>query len=175
MMRWRLFCLVALLAALASCAVPGGTRLQPGVSRIDDVERTMGLPAMRWREPDGGERLAYPFGPMGFYTYMARTDAAGVLVSNDNVLDPKYFAQIKADMTELDVMRTLGPPVEHWTVYFKARDELVWEWRYCDDWGEPARFNVLFDGTTRRVRSTMSQTESMMGLSDAIGRRWCKR
>ncbi len=82
----------------------------------------MGLPAMRWREPDGGERLAYPFGPMGFYTYMARTDAAGVLVSNDNALDPKYFAQIKADMTEQDVMRTLGPPVEHWTVYFKARD-----------------------------------------------------
>ena len=52
------------------------------------------------------------------------------------------------------------PPVPHWTVYFEARDELVWEWRYCDDWGEPARFNVLFDGTSRRVRSTLSLTES---------------
>ena len=34
----------------------------------------MGAPAMRWREADGGERLAYPRGPAGFHTYMVETD-----------------------------------------------------------------------------------------------------
>jgi hypothetical protein len=71
----------------------------------------------------------------------------------------RHFARIQAGMTTDDVLRTLGPPFRHWTVYFKARDELVWEWRYCDDWNEPARFNVLFDATSMRVRSTLTGTE----------------
>ena len=167
---------IVLLAAslLAGCAAYDGFGLQPG-SRIEDAEQLMGVPAMRWTEADGGQTLVYPRGPMGYHTFFLRSDAMGYLVSRENVLDMRHFARIQAGMTTDDVLRTLGPPVPAWTVYFKARDELVWEWRYCDDWGEPARFNVLFDGTTRRVRSTMSQTESMMGLSDANGRRWCKR
>jgi len=35
----------------------------------------------------------------------------------------------------------------------------VWEWRYCDVWAMPARFNVLFDGTTGIVRSTLTVRE----------------
>ncbi|MDP2881644.1 MAG: hypothetical protein Q8N89_08700 [Azonexus sp.] len=175
-MPWRLSGLLLLVAVLAGCAVSDGHRLRVGASRIDEVERTMGLPALRWREPDGGELLAYPFGPMGYYTYMVRTDRNGTLVSHENVLDPVHFARLKAGMTEEEVLRTLGPSVQSWTVYFKARDELVWEWRYCDDWGEPARFNVLFDGSTRRLRTTMSQTESMRGFFGMGDRRqWCKR
>lgn len=57
-----------------------------------------------------------------------------------------------------------------WTVYFKARDELVWEWRYCDAWNRLARFDVLFDATKEVVRSTLS-------IREECGRDscWCQR
>ena len=41
----------------------------------------------------------------------------------------------------------LGPSEPSWTACFKTRDEVVWEWRYCDEWNEAARFDVLFDGS----------------------------
>lgn len=165
---------IVLLAAslLAGCAAYDGFGLQPG-SRIEDAEQLMGVPAMRWTEADGGQTLVYPRGPMGYHTFFLRSDAMGYLVSRENVLDMRHFARIQAGMTTDDVLRTLGPPVPAWTVYFKARDELVWEWRYCDDWSEPARFNVYFDGTTGLVRSTGSLTESQR--FSIWGREWCSR
>ena len=63
--------------ALGACAQLGGPPLTPGVSTLADLEHSLGAPAMRWREADGGEQLAYPRGPMGVHTWMARTDAAG--------------------------------------------------------------------------------------------------
>ena len=61
------------------------------------------------------------------------------------------------------------------TLYFAARDELVWEWRWCDDWSEPARFNVLFDGTSGKVRSTASLTERQAVFGRGDRRSWCSR
>jgi hypothetical protein len=168
----------ALLIALivGACALPGGPALQPGVSALEDMDRSMGPPAMYWREADGGERRAYPRGPMGMQTWMARTDASGRLVSIENVLDPAHFALIQPGMSQDEVIRILGPSYPGWTIYYKARDELVWEWRFCDDWAEPARFDVLFDGTSGKVRSTMSTPER---LSQPWGRgnrrEWCSR
>lgn len=52
-------------------------------------------------------------------------------------------------MTQAEVLQLIGPPQPDWTAYFKARDELVWEWRYCDSWREAA-LDVLFDGTTKK-------------------------
>ena len=168
---------IVLLAAslLAGCAAYDGFGLQPG-SRIEDAEQLMGVPAMRWTEADGGQTLVYPRGPMGYHTFFLRSDAMGYLVSRENVLDMRHFARIQAGMTTDDVLRTLGPPVPAWTVYFKARDELVWEWRYCDDWAEPARFSVLFDATSGKVRTTISLTERQslpFGRGDR--REWCGR
>ena len=170
--------LLTSLAALAlgACAQFGGPPLEPGVSILADLQRSLGTPAMRWRETDGGEQLAYPRGPMGVQTWMARTDAAGRLVSIDNVLQPRYFARIQAGMSQDEVLRVLGPSYPGWTIYFKARDELVWEWRYCDDWAEPARFSVLFDATSGKVRTTISLTERQslpFGRGDR--REWCGR
>lgn len=170
--------LLTSLAALAlgACAQFGGPPLEPGVSTLADLQRSLGTPAMRWRETDGGEQLAYPRGPMGAHTWMARTDAGGRLVSIDNVMQPRYFARIQAGMSQDEVLRVLGPSYPGWTIYFKARDELVWEWRYCDDWAEPARFSVLFDATSGKVRTTISLTERMslpFGRGDR--REWCGR
>ncbi|MBS1142328.1 MAG: hypothetical protein H6R13_3781 [Proteobacteria bacterium] len=165
---------VLAIGLLAGCAGYDGAGKVPVDARLADVERTMGVPALRWQGPDGGETLVYPFGAMGYHTFFVRGDASGRFLSRENVLTMKHFARIQAGMTQEQVIRTIGPPVPAWTVYFKARDELVWEWRYCDDWNEPARFNVLFDGSSLRVRSTLASTErsrSVFGGGDRRG--WC--
>ncbi|WP_374493672.1 hypothetical protein [Zoogloea sp.] len=160
---------------VTACAPLGGPMLRPG-STPQDIYRVLGEPAMRWREADGGERLAYPRGPMGFQTWMVRTDATGKVISVENVMDMAHFARIQPGMDQDEVLRILGPSFPGWTIYFKARDELVWEWRYCDVWSEPARFSVLFDGSSRRVRTTLSQPERLSqpwGRGDR--REWCSR
>ena len=156
--------LVALICALviAGCASYNGRGMKPGISTVDDVIQLMGQPAMRWQEPGGGELLAYPRGPAGFDTFMVMIDSKGVMSSLQGVLDMRHFALIRQGMTKDEVLRILGPSQPQWTVFFERRDELVWEWRYCDAWNEPARFNVLFDNTTGLVRSTHSYTESML-------------
>ncbi len=62
-------------------------------------------------------------------------------------------------MSKEDVLRALGPSDTRLTVYFKARDELVWDWRYRAHSGEIMRMMVLFDATSGKVRSTMVQRE----------------
>jgi hypothetical protein len=162
------------IALLGACAAYDGIGLRAGAARVEDVERVMGQPAIRWTEADGGQTLAYPRGPMGFQTYFVRSDALGNVLSRENVLDALHFSRIQAGMTPDEVVRLLGPSVSEWTVYFKARDELVWEWRYCDDWNEPARFNVLFDGSSRQVRSTFASPESARGVfAGDDSRGWC--
>jgi hypothetical protein len=47
--------------------------------------------------------------------------------------------------------------------YFKARDELVWEWQFCDSWNQLARFDVLFDASSGIVR-TSYQRQALMGF-----------
>ena len=144
---------------LAACASYGGSGLRPGEARLDDVQGVMGPPAMRWQEPDGSVQLAYPRGPLGFHTFMVKLGPDGRLQRIANVLEENSFARIRARMTKDEVLRVLGPPDYSRSVYFKARDELVWDWRYCQLFGNAARFLVLYDGASGTVRSTMSQVE----------------
>ncbi|MFC5301560.1 hypothetical protein [Azospira restricta] len=155
----RLFVLVLSLA-VAACAAYSGHGLAPGVASEAEVRATMGAPAMQWELPDGGRQLAYPRGPAGFHTFMVFIGADRRLQRTVNVLDTPYFARVQPGMSQAEVLQLLGPPQPQWSEYFAARDELVWEWRYCDSWGEAARFDVLFDGTKKTVRSTQSWTES---------------
>lgn len=101
---------------------------------------------------------------MGYQTYMVQIGSDGTLRQINNVMDQKSFERIQAGMTKGEVLYILGPSFPGWTEYFKARDELVWEWRYCDLWNESARFDVLFDNSKGTVRSTMSLTEAQKGL-----------
>lgn len=158
---------------LAACAPYDGAGLRPGESRLDDVLHTMGQPAMRWQDPDGSLQLSYPRGPMGVHSYMLRLDAGGRLQSIGNVMDMKSFARIRPGMVQSEVLYVLGPAAG--SDYYRARDELVWEWRYCDDWNQLARFFVLFDGTQGAVRSTMSLRESQVGSCGFDGSCFCGR
>lgn len=156
-MRQSFWLFISSALLLAACA---SSSLSPGVATLADVERAMGEPALRWQDADGSAQLAYPHGPAGFQTLMVRIDPGGRLGSIENVLDTAHFAAIEPGMGKEQVLRLLGPPQPHWTVYFKARDELAWEWRYCDPWNAAARFAVLFDATRGTVRSTLSVREN---------------
>ncbi len=148
---------------LNACASYDGRGLQPGIAQLPDVLLTMGEPAMRWDDPDGSSQLAYPRGPLGTATFMVHIDPQGKLQKIENVLDMRGFSRVQADMDKAQVLRALGPAIPEKTVYFEARDELVWEWRYCNDWNRYARFYVLFDGTSERVRSAQTLEELCEG------------
>jgi hypothetical protein len=170
--------LTALLSAafLAGCATNSyeGRGLVAGQSSLADITARMGPPALHWTEANGAQQLAYPRGPAGVHTYMVRVGPDGKLQSIRNVMEMASFAEIKAGMTADEVTKVLGPPVAHWTQYFERRDELVWGWRYCDDWHRQARFFVLFDGATKTVRSTMSLQEDQVERHWG-GSPWCAR
>lgn len=155
----RLCAAIVVCALLAACAGYDGRGLKPGASTAAEVAASMGEPAMRWHEADGSQVLAFPRGPEGAHTFMVRIGADGRLQHIGNVLDERVFARIATGDTQEKVLRLIGPPTPHWTAYFAARDELVWEWLYCDGGGQLARFDVLFDGTTQRVRSTLSRPD----------------
>lgn len=155
---------ISLLLLLGACASYGGRGLKPGIDRLENVISVMGQPAMQWQNADGSKQLAYPRGPMGYHTFMVYLDADGKLQKIENVLEPKHFERIQAGMNQQEVLRILGPSYPAWTVIFERRDELVWEWRYCNAWNESARFDVLFDNSSGIVRSTMGMSESQRGL-----------
>jgi hypothetical protein len=166
----RLFITILSALLLVACAAYSGTGLKPDESRLEDVLRIMGNPAMHWQDTDGSQQLAYP---RGIHTFMVHIGSDGKMQGIENVMDMKTFARIRPDMTMSQVLRILGPSEPSGSANFKARDELVWEWRYCDEWNEPARFDVLFDSSKEVVRSTMSLTESQMGLCGDEGRCLC--
>jgi hypothetical protein len=150
----------ALLSSLllCACASYSGSSLRPGEARLEDVQNLMGPPAMRWQDADGSVQLAYPRGPLGYHTFMVKIAPDGRLQKIANVLEYEGFARIRAGMSQEEVLRVLGPS-SYQPVYFKARDELVWDWRFCSDFGAPSHFLVLFDNTAGTVRSTMAQAE----------------
>lgn len=146
---------------LAGCASYDGRGLRQGLATLPDVLAVMGEPALRWQDADGSLQLAYPRGPAGYHTYMVFFGADGRMQRIENRLDPQYFSRLEPGKSDqAAVLRLFGPPVPAWGAYFKARDELVWEYRFCDDWGEASRFDVLFDGTTGIVRTAYQRPES---------------
>jgi hypothetical protein len=163
--------LVGGAALIAACVgYGGGGNLQPGVAMLPDVVAAMGQPAMRWKDPDGREQLAYPRGPAGTETFMAFIDGAGRLERLEPVLNVEHFARIEAGKSDqATVLRLLGPSPSQWTTYFKARDELVWSWRICDSWNQSAFFDVLFDAPTGIVRSTQQRPDDPGGRNGPPG------
>ena len=150
----------ASVLALSGCAGYAGKGLEPGVAGLAQVTATMGEPAMQWRDADVSLQLSYPRGPEGPHSFMVFLGPDDRLQYIDNVLTDRYFARIvPGSTTQTEVLRLLGPPTPQWTSYFAARDELVWEWLYCDGSNLMARFDVLFDGREGAVRTTFSRPD----------------
>lgn len=150
--------LICIVLSLSACAGFGGSDLRPGVSALSDVVASMGVPAMRWKDPDGREQLAYPRGPAATQTFMVFVGPDGRLERIEKVLDMEHFSRIQIGKSDMaSVLRLLGPVPPQNVAYFRARDELVWSWLFCDSWSQQAFFDVLFDGTTGVVRSTQQR------------------
>lgn len=156
----RSLLLAVLLAGCATTAHYSGRGLAPGQAREADVRAAMGEPALAFDDA-GGRVLLYPRGPEGFHTFRVTLDGSGRLVGIENVLEPKGFARVKVDDDRETVRRTLGPPRE--VTFYDRRNEEVWEWRFCDDYDEAARFYTIFDRTSGRVKSTGQLTETQAG------------
>lgn len=157
---WREILSGSLALLLAGCAGYGGPPLTVGVAGEVEVVAALGQPALRWRDADGSQQLAFPRGPQGTHTYMAFLGPDGRLQRLENVLDSAHFARLQAGSDDVNsVLRLLGPPNPEWTVTFPARDELAWQWLICDDWNMLSRFTALFDASSGRLRSTMQLPE----------------
>lgn len=161
-MKYWQFLLGALL--LSGCAAYSGRGLQPGVATLETVIQTMGEPAMRWQDADGALQLAYPRGPASPQSFMVHLDKDGRLVTIRNVLVPEVTGQIVPGMSKEAVLRLIGPPIAARTIYFPARDELVWDWRYEERPGDLSHFSVLFDATRGTVRSTLVVPDVRFGI-----------
>ena len=161
-------CIASLFILLvAGCASYSGSGLTPGMSTLDEVIHDMGQPAMQWSDADVGMQLAYPRGPNGVHTFMIYLDVDGRLVRIENVMKEATFELVRPGMKPAEVLRLLGPSEPGWTTYYQARNELVWEWRFCDAWSQRGRFDVKFDNTSGLVRSSKSRPEE-------CGKKECK-
>jgi len=149
------FALCSLL--LAGCATPPDRdgRLQPGVSRSEDVIALHGQPRHIWPEADGGRTLEYSSQPTGRHCYMIRFDADGRLASVTDGLSAAGRARIEPGMAPEQVSRLLGG--ERSRVLFRLSGEDVWDWTIePDQIGYGMRFNVHFkDGLVLRTSQSM--------------------
>ena len=150
------------LLLLSACAATG-SHLEPGVATLPEIIADMGEPAMRWKETDGREQLAYPRGPAGVHTYMVFVGMDGRLQRIEQVLDEAHFAQIQiGKSSKEDLLRLLGPSYPGWTTENKYLNELVWEWNYLDRTNQVSRLDVFIDTATGLVRSTWQRTVESM-------------
>lgn len=120
----------ALLAsvALAGCAGPGLTRLEPGIDETAVTAR-WGAPTGRHALPEG-TRLEYATGPYGQETWMVDLDRTGRVVRARQVLEYMALQGIQPDLPGMDreqLVRTIGRPGER-RAGGRAGGE-VWSWR----------------------------------------------
>ena len=142
-MQSRLATVLATLV-LAACAALPGAGLKPGVSTESEVRAALGKPAVELAEPGGGRSLAYPTGPMGTQTFMARLGPDGVLRSLDQVLAQEYFAQLRPGKTTgAEVLRIIGPPWRR--MDFPNKRQVAWDYVFQDSWGYVVDYSVMLD------------------------------
>ena len=135
--------LIALVLLASACA---SQPLRPGMSEAEVVQ-AMGRPAMELRDQDGSRHLAYPSGPFGLHTYMARIGPDGRLRAVEQVLDDARFDAIRPGMTSDELLRHIGPPGER--MRFDNLRQTAWDYRFRDTWGYIAILSVMVDDSAR--------------------------
>lgn len=146
-MIWmRRLVLIIAVGVLTACAHPDGMSL--GTS-YDTVMDKLGAPDSRMVLPNGNIRLVYSMQPMGQTSYVMIFNKEGHLVFKDNLLQQKYFNDIKPKiMNEQDIYNMFGRPCETWR--YALSDEHTYMYRFQDgglDWA----LWVDFDNKTNEV------------------------
>lgn len=127
-----------------------------GESTADDIRRSAGQPETVRVLDGGGQRLEYPRGPAGAYTYMVTIDPAGKVLAVEQVLTAARFAQVVAGMTPDQVRALLGKPSQE--NHFSLKKETVWGWRWQEEPTRQAMFNVHFGDSHRVTGTSRSET-----------------
>jgi hypothetical protein len=152
----------ALVLGLAACASYDGHTLRPGASSESEVRGLMGAPAVELADADGSRVLAYPHGPLGTTTYIARLGKDGMLQGLTQALTDDTFNRIRPGLTRDDILRMIGPPGE--TMFFSRLNEDSWGYRYRDMGGYTAVFSVNFDANGVVVSKFTRRIERGPGL-----------
>ena len=111
-------------ALLAACAIT--PPVQPGQTEAE-VRAAFGTPTGSYALSGGGQRLEYSRQPFGRVTYMVDMDPTGHVVSVDQVMQQRYFAQVTDGMPRDDLLRLLGRPAERAGEW---QNRETWSWRY---------------------------------------------
>lgn len=139
--------LLPAVASVALVACAGVARIPVGADEAQ-VRAALGEPALILPDAAGGRHLAFPKGPLGTETFMARLGPDGRLVAVEQVLDEDHFAKIQGGVTtEEDLLRLIGPPWRR--VDFPNLRQVAWDYRFRDTWGYLADLSVMVD--ERRV------------------------
>lgn len=122
----RIASLLAAALLAGSCAVHPPV---PGTAQ-SDLLHDWGRPTARYALAEGGQRLEYATGPYGRTTWMVDTDAAGRVVSANQVLNEAEFMRVQSApaLKREGLLRWLGTPGERRSGG-RAGGE-VWSWRY---------------------------------------------
>jgi hypothetical protein len=115
----------ALTLALSACSL-GVVPVQPGQTEAE-VRAAFGTPTGSYPLAGGGQRLEYSRQPYGRVTYMVDLDPTGRVTAVNQVMQPRYFAQVTDGMPRDDLLRLLGHPAER-AAEWQNRE--TWSWRY---------------------------------------------
>jgi hypothetical protein len=146
--------LVVVAVLAAGCSLIPGADFVPGTTTQAAVRASLGAPGKTYSAPDGGVSWAYPTGPMGMQTWMARFNDKSVLVGFEQVLDQEHFWSVRNGMDGTQVGAILGPPSSE--VRFERLQQLSWDYRYEDTWGYVSEYSILF-GPEGRVVGTFNR------------------
>jgi hypothetical protein len=143
-------------ASLSACVAFAPTPAwQPGITTRDDIIRSQGTPSHVWPDANGGSTLEYNSQPFGDTCWMFKLDAAGRLISAQDMLLPAGRDQVLVGMKPEQVNRLLGR--ERSRVFFYLSGADVWDWRIATDTpSQELRFNVHFkDGVVLRTSQSV--------------------
>lgn len=125
---------VAWLAAAAiagGCASYSGSSLIAGKSDVQEIERTMGTPALKLPGPGGESVWIYSRGPAGWHVYAVRVGPDGIMRGIEQRLTTENVRKIVPEKwKKQDVLELLGPPFQVTSLRLKPRE--VWEYQFLE-------------------------------------------
>ena len=160
----------ALAATGCATAIPGAN-IRPGAS-VTQVEQSVGKPDMTWRNNQGKViQAAYSDQPAGFVTFMVYFDQQGIVTRVEQVMDEKYFSQVRNGMNGAQVHKILGPQrsVDH----FSNLNQVDWNYGYCTYENGREVFSVTFDDRTLLVNGAVTTPDPLFSLGDNE-EGWCE-
>lgn len=121
---FRLVPVLLIIAALASCALPGA--IVPNQTTADELLKKLGKPTDTRRDPQGGEFWEYAYGPEGTETWLFGIDRGRMVRSATQLLTEERLHRVVPGVTtQAQVIELLGKP----RLTTQYREHSAWEWR----------------------------------------------